>query len=200
MAQIFCALACCCAVRLACVRAGTRRRSAKASRDALRCGNEAAARVKVETIKEVTAALSAKEMEGRGTAQPGGDRAAKYIADRFAKLGLKPLGDAGTFLQAIKFNSTQPLAESSFKVRRRVAQVRRGVYPRAALHVRVVGGERRVGLRYLRRGFTRTQARRSGRNGREGQDCRLDAQRQAEECGCTMPGGKPAARRPSAGI
>jgi hypothetical protein len=77
---------------------------------------EAAARVKVETIKEVTAALSAKEMEGRGTAQPGGDRAAKYIADRFAKLGLKPLGDAGTFLQAIKFNSSQPMAESSFKV------------------------------------------------------------------------------------
>ncbi|MDT4895697.1 MAG: hypothetical protein QOH25_774 [Acidobacteriota bacterium] len=77
---------------------------------------EAAARVKVETIKEVTTALSAKEMEGRGTAQAGGDRAAKYIADRFAKLGLKPLGDAGSFLQAIKFSSSQPLTDSSFKV------------------------------------------------------------------------------------
>jgi Peptidase family M28 len=76
---------------------------------------EAAARIKVETIKEVTAALSAKEMEGRGTAQAGGERAAKYIADRFAKLGLKPLGDAGTFLQAIKFSSSQPMADSSFK-------------------------------------------------------------------------------------
>ena len=76
---------------------------------------EAAARVKVETIKEVTTALSAKEMEGRGTAQAGGDRAAKYIADKFAKLGLKPLGDAGSYLQAIKFNSSQPLSESSVK-------------------------------------------------------------------------------------
>jgi hypothetical protein len=76
---------------------------------------EAAALVRVETIREVTAALSAKEMEGRGTAQPGGDRAAKYIADRFSKLGLKPLGDAGSYLQAIKFSGTQPLAESSFK-------------------------------------------------------------------------------------
>ncbi len=76
---------------------------------------EAAARVKTETIREVTTALSAKEMEGRGTAQPGGDRAAQYIADRFSKLGLKPLGDAGTFLQAIKFRSNQALAESSFK-------------------------------------------------------------------------------------
>jgi hypothetical protein len=76
---------------------------------------EAAARVKVETIKEVTAALSAKEMEGRGTAQAGGDRAAKYIADRFSKLGLKPLGDTGSYLQSIKFSSTQPLPDSSFK-------------------------------------------------------------------------------------
>jgi peptidase M28-like protein len=77
---------------------------------------EASALVKVETIKEVTAALSAKEMEGRGTAQAGGERAAKYLADRFAKLGLKPLGDAGTYLQAIKFSSSQPMPDSSFKV------------------------------------------------------------------------------------
>ena len=76
---------------------------------------KAAALVRVETIREVTAALSAKEMEGRGTAQPGGDRAAKYIAERFSKLGLKPLGDAGTYLQAINFKSSQPLAESSVK-------------------------------------------------------------------------------------
>lgn len=76
---------------------------------------EAAARVKTETIREVTTALAAKEMEGRGTAQPGGDRAANYIADRFAKLGMKPLGDNGTFLQAIKFKSNQALPESSFK-------------------------------------------------------------------------------------
>ncbi|HYO92611.1 MAG TPA: M28 family peptidase, partial [Pyrinomonadaceae bacterium] len=76
---------------------------------------EAAARIKTETIREVTTALAAKEMEGRGTAQPGGDRAANYIADRFSKLGLKPLGDKGTFLQAIKFKSNQALPESSFK-------------------------------------------------------------------------------------
>ncbi|HUQ32096.1 MAG TPA: M28 family peptidase [Pyrinomonadaceae bacterium] len=76
---------------------------------------EAAASVRVETIKEVVVALSDKGMEGRGTAQAGGDRAAKYIADRFSKLGLKPLGDAGSYLQAIKFNGSQPLSTSSFK-------------------------------------------------------------------------------------
>jgi hypothetical protein len=76
---------------------------------------DAATRVKVETIREVTTALSDKEMEGRGTATPGGDRAAKYIADRFTKLGLKPLGDAGTYLQAIKFKSTMVLPDSYLK-------------------------------------------------------------------------------------
>jgi hypothetical protein len=38
------------------------------------------------------------------------------LADRFAKLGLKPAGDNGTYLQAIKFKSAQVLAESSVKI------------------------------------------------------------------------------------
>jgi hypothetical protein len=74
------------------------------------------AAIKVETIKEVVAALSADEMQGRGTMQAGGDKAAGYIADRFAKLGLKPLGDNNSYLQAIKFRETQYLPETSFKV------------------------------------------------------------------------------------
>lgn len=77
---------------------------------------KATARVKLETIREVTTALSSKEFEGRGTAQPGADKAAQYIADRFAKLGLKPAGDNGTYLQSIKFRSTQVLPESTVKV------------------------------------------------------------------------------------
>ena len=74
------------------------------------------ARVKLETIRDLTTALSSKEFEGRGTAQPGADKAAKYIADYFAKLGLKPAGDNGTYLQAIKFRSAQLQSESSVKV------------------------------------------------------------------------------------
>ena len=74
------------------------------------------ASVNVETLREVTTALADKSMEGRGTGQPGGDRAAKYIADKFAKLGLKPLGDAGTYLQAVKFRSTQLQPQTSLKV------------------------------------------------------------------------------------
>lgn len=77
---------------------------------------KASARVKLETIRDITTALSSTEFEGRGTAQPGADKAANYIADYFAKLGLKPAGDNGTYLQSIKFRSTQLLSESSVKV------------------------------------------------------------------------------------
>jgi hypothetical protein len=74
------------------------------------------ASVKGETIREVVATLSADEMQGRGTMQPGGDKAASYIADRFARLGLKPLGNKDSYLQSIKFRETQFLPETSFTV------------------------------------------------------------------------------------
>lgn len=77
---------------------------------------KAAARVKLETIRDVTTELSSPAFEGRGTGQPGADRAAQYLADRFAKLGLKPLGDNGTYLQAIKFKSVQIASDTSVTV------------------------------------------------------------------------------------
>jgi len=46
-------------------------------------------KLSVATIKETVNALAADDMQGRGTAQPGGDKAAAYLADRFAKIGLK---------------------------------------------------------------------------------------------------------------
>ncbi|HKO60784.1 MAG TPA: M28 family peptidase [Pyrinomonadaceae bacterium] len=76
---------------------------------------KASERVKQETIREITTALSSKEFEGRGTGQPGADKAAQYMADRFAKLGLKPGGPNGSYLQPIKFRSTQILADTSVK-------------------------------------------------------------------------------------
>jgi hypothetical protein len=75
-----------------------------------------AANIKIQTIKEITAALAAPEMQGRGTMQPGGDKAANWIADRFQKLGLKPLGDKGSYLQKINFRETTLAPETSLKV------------------------------------------------------------------------------------
>lgn len=62
--------------------------------------------INLATIKETVNALAADDMQGRGTAQPGGDKAAAYLADRFAKLGLKPLGVNNTYLQPVKFKET----------------------------------------------------------------------------------------------
>ncbi len=76
---------------------------------------KASERVKQETIREITTTLSSKEFEGRGTGQPGADKAAQYMADRFAKLGLKPGGPNGSYLQPIKFRSTQILSDTSVK-------------------------------------------------------------------------------------
>jgi hypothetical protein len=77
---------------------------------------ELSASVRTETIREVVAALSATEMQGRGTMQPGGAKAAAYIADRFSKLGLKPLGDKNSYLQAIKFREMEFTPETAFKL------------------------------------------------------------------------------------
>lgn len=76
---------------------------------------EAEALVKLETIRELTTKLSSKEFEGRGTGQPGADKAANYLAEHFAKLKLKPGGDNGSYLQPIKFRSTQVSRESTAK-------------------------------------------------------------------------------------
>jgi hypothetical protein len=72
--------------------------------------------ISIASIKETVNALAANEMQGRGTAQPGGDKAAAYLADRFAKLGLKPLGEKNSYLQPIKFRETQFLPQTAFTV------------------------------------------------------------------------------------
>ncbi len=77
---------------------------------------KALARVKLETIRDVTTDLSSPAFEGSGTGQPGADKAAQYLADRIAKLGFKPLGDNGTYLQAIKFKSAQISSDTSVTV------------------------------------------------------------------------------------
>lgn len=51
------------------------------------------------------AALTAPEMEGRGSGRPGGERAARYIADALAAAGLWPGGDGGTFFQSFVIGS-----------------------------------------------------------------------------------------------
>src|SRR5579883_1831524 len=41
----------------------------------------------------------ATQCEGRGTGQRGFEKAARFVAREFGKIGLKPLGDDGTYFQ-----------------------------------------------------------------------------------------------------
>ena len=49
----------------------------------------------------ITGDLSSDAMEGRDTGSPAYDRAAKYVADRFAAAGLKPAGENGGWYQTV---------------------------------------------------------------------------------------------------
>lgn len=64
--------------------------------------------IKVSTIKRITTELASDRFEGRGTLQRGGDMSASWIASQMKAMGLKPLGDNGTYLQSM------PLVETVF--------------------------------------------------------------------------------------
>lgn len=76
--------------------------------------SEIAEKITIASIKENAGALAADEMQGRGTLQAGGDKAAAWIADRFQKYGLKPLGDKGSYFQKVDFKEVIALLDTSF--------------------------------------------------------------------------------------
>ena len=53
------------------------------------------------TLKQITTTLTSDNFQGRGAAQPGGEKAALYIADWFRRTGLKPLGEHNSYLQKV---------------------------------------------------------------------------------------------------
>ena len=59
--------------------------------------------IDAERIRATVKYLSDDSLEGRGTGQKGGDRAADWIAAQFKSYGLLPAGDHGTFFQDVKF-------------------------------------------------------------------------------------------------
>lgn len=85
----------------------------------------AAERIKAEKIKEDLYFVSSDEMAGRDTPSPGLDQTARFIADRMAKLKLKPAGDNNTYFQNIDLLRTEVdrertrahLGEREFRVR-----------------------------------------------------------------------------------
>jgi Zn-dependent M28 family amino/carboxypeptidase len=56
-----------------------------------------------ERIRATVKYLSDDALEGRGTGQKGGEKAADWIAEQFKKYGLAPAGDHGTYFQNVAF-------------------------------------------------------------------------------------------------
>jgi Zn-dependent M28 family amino/carboxypeptidase len=61
--------------------------------------------ISVETVKEVTRTLADDSFEGRAPTTPGEDKTVAYIAERFAKVGLKP-GNGASWYQDVPMVAT----------------------------------------------------------------------------------------------
>ncbi|MBV6458348.1 MAG: hypothetical protein HONBIEJF_01475 [Fimbriimonadaceae bacterium] len=70
--------------------------------------------IALDDLKSYLGFLAGPETKGRGTGQPGYQKAAEYVADKFKSFGLKPIGDDGTYFQNIVFDRyrTNPMKSS----------------------------------------------------------------------------------------
>lgn len=59
--------------------------------------------INADKIRATVKYLSDDSFQGRGTGQPGGDKAADWIAAQFKKYGVLPAGENGTYFQKIDF-------------------------------------------------------------------------------------------------
>ena len=59
--------------------------------------------IKESDAREILGYLAGPECEGRGTGQPGFQKAAEFVAAHFKAAGLKPMGDDGTYFQNATF-------------------------------------------------------------------------------------------------
>jgi len=69
-----------------------------------------------DKIRQHVKYLSSDPLEGRGMGQPGGDKAADYIAKQFASYGLEPAGDDDTFFQSVAMVAMKTLPETTFQM------------------------------------------------------------------------------------
>lgn len=67
------------------------------------------------SIQEDIAILASDDFEGRKTGTEGEQKAAHYLKERFQSIGLKPMGEAGTYFQTFSFKaSSDPHQEAQF--------------------------------------------------------------------------------------
>lgn len=79
--------------------------------DPLRVGYDS---IHIDEAERVLTTLTSESFGGRGTGQPGFMKAAHYMAGKLAEYGFEPVGDGGTYFQAVPFVRVAPVAEESF--------------------------------------------------------------------------------------
>ena len=72
-----------------------------------------AATVDVDATKRWLGTLAGPEFEGRGTGQPGYEKAANFVAAHFRSLGLEARGEHDSYFQAVPWQMTTVLAEGT---------------------------------------------------------------------------------------
>jgi hypothetical protein len=103
------------ALALALVAAGTASHARQAATVTIPPDVRAAAdRITADQLARDLAYLASDELKGRNTPSPGFDAAAKYVADRLQKAGLKPLGDNGTYFQHYELRETRVEADGAY--------------------------------------------------------------------------------------
>ena len=71
-------------------------------------------KVDADRIRAHVKYLASDELEGRGTGQKGGERAAAYVAQEFSSYGLLPAGENGTYFQNVPMVGVKTLPETVF--------------------------------------------------------------------------------------
>jgi hypothetical protein len=69
-----------------------------------------------ETLRGWLTVLSSDDMEGRAVFTPGLDKAAAFISDKLKEAGVKPAGDAGSYLQKVAVQTVQGTNQSTLTI------------------------------------------------------------------------------------
>ena len=72
-----------------------------------------------DALRAHMAYLASDELAGRDAGTPGYELAAAYVARQFKEMGLRPLGDRGTFLQAVTLIQHRAGQDGAIRIRRR---------------------------------------------------------------------------------
>ncbi|MDZ7336760.1 MAG: M28 family peptidase [candidate division KSB1 bacterium] len=75
---------------------------------------EALAKISADSIRQHIEVLGHDSLQGRGTGKIGEQKAARYIARYLQRIGIRPLGDHGSYFQSIPMHGSFPRPQSKF--------------------------------------------------------------------------------------